>query len=80
MHLSQVAQMVWEGFVGHLDVALVEAAGVTEDGALIPSSPVGNNKTWLDLAARVIRSQPRQASEMEGMHDSHKVDRLNCHA
>lgn len=54
VHLSHVAQMVWEGFFGHLDVALVEVAGIAADGSLIPSSSVGNNKTWLDLADRVI--------------------------
>lgn len=45
LHLSHVAQMVWEGFFGHLDVALIEVAGITEAGELIPSSSVGNNKT-----------------------------------
>ena len=54
VHLSHVAQMVWEGFLGHLDVALVEVSGITADGELIPSSSVGNNKTWIDLADAVI--------------------------
>ena len=54
VHLSHVAQMAWEGFLGHLDVALVEVTGITEDGKLVPSSSVGNNKTWIDLADRVV--------------------------
>ena len=70
IHLSHVAQMVWEGFFGHLDIALIEVAGITPDGQLIPSSSVGNNKTWLDLADKVILEvndwQPRG---LEGMHD-----------
>ena len=49
-----VAQIAWEGFLGHLDVALVEVTGITEDGRLVPSSSVGNNKTWIDLADRVV--------------------------
>jgi len=70
VHLSHVAQMVWEGFFGHLDIALVEVAGVTEDGDLVPSSSVGNNKTWLDLADRVILEvNSWQPIEMEGIHD-----------
>ena len=70
VHLSHVAQMVREGFFGHLDTALVEVAGITEDGELIPSSSVGNNKTWLDLADRVILEvNSWQPIEMEGMHD-----------
>ena len=70
VHLSHVAQMVWEGFFGHLDIALVEVAGVTEDGDLIPSASVGNNKTWLDLADRVILEvNSWQPIALEGMHD-----------
>lgn len=70
VHLSHVAQMVWEGFFGHLNTAVVEVAGITEDGRLIPSSSVGNNKTWLDLADRVILEvNAWQPIELEGMHD-----------
>jgi len=70
VHLSHVAQMVWEGFFGHLDVALIEVAGITADGALIPSSSVGNNKTWIDMADRVILEvNSWQPIELEGMHD-----------
>jgi len=33
MHLSHVAQMVWEGAFGHLDVAVIEVSGITEDAS-----------------------------------------------
>lgn len=70
VHLSHVAQMVWEGFLGHLDVALVEVAGVTEDGTLVPSSSVGNNKTWIDQAdAVILEVNAWQPLELDGMHD-----------
>jgi succinyl-CoA:acetate CoA-transferase len=70
VHLSHVAQMVREGSFGHLDVALVEVAGVTADGALIPSSSVGSNNTWIDVADRVILEvNSWQPAELEGMHD-----------
>jgi succinyl-CoA:acetate CoA-transferase len=70
VHLSHVAQMAWEGFLGKLDVALVEVTGISEDGELIPSSSVGNNKTWIDLADRVILEvNARQPLEFDGMHD-----------
>ncbi|MDQ2749043.1 MAG: acetyl-CoA hydrolase/transferase family protein [Actinomycetota bacterium] len=70
VHLSHVAQMVWEGFFGRLDVAVIEVAGITADGALIPSSSVGNNKTWIDQADQVILEvNSWQPVELEGMHD-----------
>lgn len=70
MHLSQVAPMAWQGFLGPLDVAVIEIAGIRPDGALIPSSSVGNNKTWLDRASRVILEvNSWQNAALEGMHD-----------
>ena len=70
MHLSQVAPMAWQGFLGPLDTALVEVTGITEDGSLIPSSSVGNNKTWLDRAGKIILEvNSWQNPALEGMHD-----------
>ncbi len=70
VHLSHVAQMVWEGFLGHLDVALVEVSGITADGELVPSSSIGNNKTWIDRAdAVVLEVNAWQSEALEGMHD-----------
>ena len=70
IHLSHVAQMVWEGFFGHMDIAVIEVAGITENGELIPSSSVGNNKTWIDQADKVILEvNSAQPLELEGMHD-----------
>ena len=70
IHLSHVAQFVWFGFLGKLNVAVVEVAGILEDGRLIPSSSVGNNKTWLDQADKVILEvNSLQPLGLEGMHD-----------
>ena len=70
MHLSQVAPMAWQGFLGPLDTAVIEVAGIRPDGALIPSSSVGNNKTWLDRARQVILEvNSWQNAALEGMHD-----------
>ena len=70
IHLSHVAQFVWFGFLGKLDIAVVEVAGILDDGRLIPSSSVGNNKTWLDQADQVILEvNSWQNPQLEGMHD-----------
>lgn len=80
MHLSQVAPMVWEGFFGKLDVAIVEVTGITAGGELIPSSSVGNNKSWLDLADKVILEVNRwQNPALQGMHDIYYGTRLPPH-
>ncbi len=70
IHLSHVAQMVWEGFFGKLDIAVIEVVAVTEDGLLVPSTSVGNNKTWIDRADKVILEvNSWQPAELAGLHD-----------
>uniref|UniRef100_UPI0032EE5C3D acetyl-CoA hydrolase/transferase family protein n=1 Tax=Brevibacterium litoralis TaxID=3138935 RepID=UPI0032EE5C3D len=79
-HLSHLAQQVWFGFHGRLDVAVVEATAVLPNGLIVPSSAVGNNKTWLDQAERVIIEvnewQPRA---YEGFHDVYYGTKLPPH-
>lgn len=70
IHLGQVAQYTWFGFLGQLDMAVVEVAGILPDGRLIPSTSVGNNKTWLDLAGKIIiEVNTAQPAGLDGMHD-----------
>ena len=77
IHLSHVAQLAWFGFLGKLDVAVVEVAGVTPDGQLIPSTSIGNNKSWLQLADKIILEiNTLQNPGLEGMHDIYYGTRL----
>ena len=70
VHLSHVAQQQWMGFYGNLDVAVIEVSAITSTGRIVPSSSVGNNKTWLDRAERVILEvNSWQHPDLEGMHD-----------
>src|SRR5512146_840469 len=70
IHLSHVAQFIEYGFLGKLDVALIEVTAVLEDERLVPSSSIGNNKTWIDQAERVILEvNSWQPAALEGMHD-----------
>jgi len=80
MHLSHVAQSAWFGFLGKLDVCVVEVVGVLPDGRLIPSTSVGNNKTWLDQADHIILEvNQRQNPALEGMHDIYYGTQLPPH-
>ncbi|UYP20492.1 acetyl-CoA hydrolase/transferase family protein [Rhodococcus sp. Z13] len=70
IHLSHVAQQVWEGYYGKVDVAVVEISGITERGELIPATSIGNNKTWLDVAEKVILEVNSWVpAAMDGVHD-----------
>jgi succinyl-CoA:acetate CoA-transferase len=80
IHLSHVAQFVWFGFLGHLDVAVVEVTAILPDGRLVPSTSVGNNKTWLDQADRVILEVNSWMNPaLLGMHDIYYGTRLPPH-
>jgi succinyl-CoA:acetate CoA-transferase len=74
VHLSHVAQNAAWGHYGKLNVALIEVVAILEDGRLVPSTSVGNNPTWLDLADRVILEvNSAQSAKLEGMHDIYSV-------
>src|ERR1039457_3279361 len=70
IHLGHVAQYVEYGFVGKMDWALIEVTAILEDGRLVPSSSIGNNKTWIEQAEHVIiEVNSWQPAALEGMHD-----------
>ena len=71
VHLSHVAQMVWQGFFGHLDVALVEVAGITDDGDADPVL-LGRQQQDVDRPGR--KGHPRGqllAADRTGGHARH---------
>ena len=70
MHLSHVAPQMDYGFFGAIDVAIVEAIGITEEGHIIPTTSVGVAPTGVKLAKKVIvEINTVQAKELEGVHD-----------
>ena len=70
MHLSELAQSLRYGFLGKVDVAVVEAAEVTEDGEIIPTEGVGIVPTICRLADKILIELNRfHPKEIRGMHD-----------
>lgn len=70
MHLSELAQSLRYGFLGKVDVAIVEAAEVTEDGEIVPTCGIGIMPTICYLADRIIvELNSKHPKEMRGMHD-----------
>ncbi len=77
IHLSHSGQYVEHGFYGQLDVAVVEATRITEEGHLIPSSGVGNNVDYLDAAKKIIiEVNEWQSVGLEGMADVYRIGHL----
>lgn len=70
VHLSESAQKIRYGFYGHLDVAIVEACAITEEGNIIPTTSLGNTASFVQQADVVIvEVNTTQPLELEGMHD-----------
>ncbi|HBK28799.1 MAG TPA: acetyl-CoA hydrolase, partial [Parabacteroides sp.] len=70
MHLSELAQDLRYGFLGKIDVAIVEAAEVTEDGEIVPTCGVGILPTICRMADRIIvELNDKHPKEIRGMHD-----------
>lgn len=54
-HLSsQVAQLFIYEFFGNLDIAIVEAFTITEEGIIIPTTSIGNVPVYVQEAGKVI--------------------------
>lgn len=70
IHLSEVSQDAWSGSLGKLDIAVIEVTAIHADGRIVPSSSVGNNKTWVEHADMVVLEvNNKQSIKLEGMHD-----------
>ncbi|HOT64943.1 MAG TPA: acetyl-CoA hydrolase, partial [Dysgonamonadaceae bacterium] len=74
LHLSQLAQEIRYGFLGNVDVAIVEACEVTENGQIVPTTGVGILPTICRMAKIVIvelnKSVPQK---LRGLHDMYEL-------
>ena len=69
-HLSEMSQEFRYGFYGKMDVAIVEAQSITDDGEIVLGPGVGSTPTWLKVADKVIIELNDQLPEsLRGLHD-----------
>ncbi|MFJ5564683.1 succinate CoA transferase [Lysinibacillus xylanilyticus] len=69
-HLSHNAELVRQGIIGPIDFAIIEAAAITEDGLLIPTTSVGNSPIFVQEADQIIiELNVAQLDALEGVHD-----------
>jgi succinyl-CoA:acetate CoA-transferase len=76
MHLSHVSQYMEYGFLGNIDIAVVEAIAITEMGGIIPSTSVGISPQAVKEADIVIvEINTSQSVDLEGVHDIYMTDK-----
>ncbi|MFI3268381.1 MAG: succinate CoA transferase [Rikenellaceae bacterium] len=70
MHLSGLAQDLRYGFLGKIDVAIIEAVEITDDGEITLTTGVGISPTVCDLADKIIiELNSYNPKELKGVHD-----------
>jgi len=68
-HLSRLSEQVRAGNWGRADVAVVEAAAITQKGHIIPTMSVGNTPTYVRKAKKIIVEISSDPLDIEGIHD-----------
>ena len=78
MHLSHAGSLVRYGYYGRpdnkIDFAIIEVTKIKEDGSIVPSSSVGANTAYFDVAEKyILEVSEWQDERLEGMHDIFSV-------
>ena len=69
-HLSETVEQLRTRQIPAVDIAVIEAAAITEEGGIIPTSSVGNSASFAILAPKVIvEINTAQPLSFEGLHD-----------
>ncbi|WP_262927268.1 acetyl-CoA hydrolase/transferase family protein [Phytohalomonas tamaricis] len=69
-HLSETVELLRNKQLGKLDIAIIEASAITEDGGIVPTASVGNSASFAILADKVIVELNLSTPEaLIGLHD-----------
>lgn len=70
VHLSHFAQQIDYGFLGNVDLAIIEAVAITKEGNIVLGPGIGNTPMLVKHAKKIIiEVNTAQPLELEGMHD-----------
>lgn len=70
LHLSHLPQEIRYGFWGSVDIAVIEAADITEDGDIVLTTGVGIAPTIARLAGKIIiELNAKHPKFIRGLHD-----------
>src|ERR1700688_174598 len=69
-HLSETVELLRTNRLGSMDIAIIEAAAITETGGIVPTTSIGNSATFAACAQKVIvELNLAQPAALEGLHD-----------
>ncbi|CAM5187871.1 Succinyl-CoA:acetate CoA-transferase OS=Ureibacillus acetophenoni OX=614649 GN=SAMN05877842_111126 PE=3 SV=1 [Ureibacillus acetophenoni] len=69
-HLSHNAELVRQGIIGPIQYLIIEAAAITEDGLIVPTTSVGNSPIFAEYAENIIvELNIAHPESLIGIHD-----------
>lgn len=69
-HLGETSELLINGDLPKIDIAVIEATQILEDGSIVPTTSVGNNVAFMDMADKVIiEINTAIPLEIKGFHD-----------
>lgn len=69
-HLSETVEILRSRQMSPIDVAIVEAVAITENGGIVPTTSIGNSASFAILAPKIIvEINMSHPTDMEGIHD-----------
>lgn len=69
-HLSETVELLRNRQLADMDVAVIEACAITEEGHIVPTTSVGNSASYAQLAKKVVIELNLDApAGLEGLHD-----------
>lgn len=74
LHLSHMPLMMKNGIFGDIDLAIVEAVGIDENGNIYPTTSIGTSNVAVETAKSVIvEINTNQPLSLIGVHDIYSV-------
>jgi succinyl-CoA:acetate CoA-transferase len=68
--LGKSPQLLRSGFLGEIDVAIIEALAITEEGWIVPTTSIGLTPAIAEMAKEIIiEINISSPIELEGLHD-----------
>lgn len=69
-HLGETNELIINGDLPRIDIAVIEVAQILEDGSVVPTTSIGNNVAFLDTAEKIILEiNTAIPLEIKGLHD-----------
>lgn len=69
-HLSETAEQLKSDNLPPMDIAIIEAAIIEEDGSIVPTTSVGNSATFAEMADKIIiELNVAVPAAIKGLHD-----------